>query len=276
MRVLRNTVNCFVILNIQLRKSLSLETRAGNHAQTSGFTLIELLVVIAIIAILAGMLLPALGKAKERGNRAACLSNLRNIAQACTIYGNENSERLFEARGATLPSGLPGSAVQIALNPLEEKLARTVGLRGRIWSCPNRPKLPVFEGDPYNQWLIGFQYFGGIRKWINPRGEFESRSPVKLSTARPGWVLASDSTLKIDGRWGGGRDIAFGGMPSHKGRGGVPDGGNHVHCDGSARWIPFKKMFFIHSWSADGSRDAYFFQDDLGDYASKSPVPSKP
>ena len=232
-----------------------------------GFTLIELLVVIAIIAILAAMLLPALAKSKERANRIACLSNLRNIVQACTIYANENQERLFEARGAS---------VQIALNPLEEKLAASVGLKGRIWSCPNRPGFPVFEGDPFNQWLIGYQYFGGIDKWVNPRGTFPSRSPLKLSSARPDWVLASDSTLKIDNQWGGGRDSAFKGMPSHKGRGGVPEGGNHVHVDGSARWIKFKEMFFIHSWTANGSRDAYFFQRDLGDYASKNPVLAKP
>lgn len=60
-----------------------------------GFTLIELLVVIAIIAILAALLLPALAKAKLRGQRAACYGNLHQIAVAATLYKDDYNGGLF-------------------------------------------------------------------------------------------------------------------------------------------------------------------------------------
>jgi len=58
------------------------------------FTLIELLVVIAIIAILMAILMPALKRAREQGQRAACLSNLKQLALAWILYADENDDRL--------------------------------------------------------------------------------------------------------------------------------------------------------------------------------------
>jgi prepilin-type N-terminal cleavage/methylation domain-containing protein/prepilin-type processing-associated H-X9-DG protein len=77
-----------------------------------GFTLIELLVVIAIIAILMAVLMPALNRAREQGKRAACLSNLKQLQLAWTMYADESDQRIVngEAFGsgdgtAPVPTG---------------------------------------------------------------------------------------------------------------------------------------------------------------------------
>jgi prepilin-type N-terminal cleavage/methylation domain-containing protein len=65
--------------------------------RATAFTLIELLVVIAIIAILMAILMLALQRAREQGQRAACMSNVKQLALAWILYADENDDRVVSS-----------------------------------------------------------------------------------------------------------------------------------------------------------------------------------
>ncbi len=241
-----------------------------------GFTLVELLVVIAILALLLTVLMPSLARVRELAKRTLCMTRLHGIGRGVGTYAADYDGFVFPCRFR---------CVQICLNPRISggtgedaidwvKAAASVGLEGKYWECPGRPGSVQWEMG-YPQMMLGYQYFGGVDEWWNPWGTFRSRSPCDLDDSEPHWVLAADCTMKIDQVWGGGRPTAYGNMPQHRWENAWPEGGNHLHVDGSVKWVEFEKMIFIHSWGG-WNRIAYFYQDDLGDYDPPTQAEARP
>ncbi len=199
-----------------------------------GFTLIELLVVIAIIAILAAILFPVFARARENARKATCQSNLKQIATAALMYGQDYDEWAmgWNQGGNCTASSRTGGWPEHALVPYVKN--------SQVFMCPNRR----FTGNPgcgnFAPWAQTLN-LGSSYGW-NCRGLGNGRGTAMAQILKPAdliWFGDGGNPWRIWKRSPEGCGAAYTSDATEP----HSEGRNVAFCDGHVKWVKSTRLY---------------------------------